>query len=89
MKLSCSTCCIPKYDLDDALSLFASAGYKYFETFTTWTGGQLDAHKVDREKVKQILRKYWLNFLVFSRQSLPPRIILVAPRSIWETWSNM
>jgi len=58
MKLSCSTCCIPKYDLDGALNLFSSAGYKYFETFTTWTGGQLDAHKVDRERVKQVLSKY-------------------------------
>jgi sugar phosphate isomerase/epimerase len=55
MELSCSTCCIPEYDLDGALELLASAGYKYFETFTTWTGGQLDAHKVDREDVKRKL----------------------------------
>ena len=58
MELSCSTCCIPKYDLDSALKLFASAGYKYFETFTTWTGGQLDVHKVDKENVKRKLAQY-------------------------------
>jgi sugar phosphate isomerase/epimerase len=58
MKLSCSTCCIPKYDLDSALNLFSSAGYKYFETFPTWTGGQLDVHKVDKELVKQKLDQY-------------------------------
>ena len=58
MNLSCSTCCIPKYDLDGALALFTSAGYGYFETFTTWTGGQLDVYKVDREYVKQKMSEY-------------------------------
>jgi len=58
MKLSCSTCCIPEYTLDDALTLFASAGYKYFETFTTWTGGQLDVQKVDKDEVKRKLARY-------------------------------
>ena len=60
MKLSCSTCCIPSYSLDGALELFASAGYKYFETFTTWTGGQLDVHKVDKEEVKRMLARHGL-----------------------------
>jgi len=58
MELSCSTCCISEYDLDKALNLFASAGYRYFETFTTWTGGQLDIHRADKESVKQKLAKY-------------------------------
>ena len=60
MELSCSTCCIPEYDLDDTLNLFASAGYNYFETFTTWTGGQLDVHRVDKEDVNRKLAKYRL-----------------------------
>ena len=58
MDLSCSTCCIPDYDLDNALKLFASAGYRYFEAFVTWTGAQLDVHKVDREEVKRKLAQY-------------------------------
>ncbi len=60
MELSCSTCCIPNYNLDDALALFASSGYEYFETFTTWTGGQLDVHKVDKEDVRRKLAQYGL-----------------------------
>ena len=60
MKLSCSTCCIPEYTLDDALALFASAGYEYFETFTTWTGGQLDVQKVDKEEAKRTLTRLGL-----------------------------
>ncbi|MBD3180906.1 TIM barrel protein, partial [Candidatus Poribacteria bacterium] len=58
MELSCSTCCIPEYKLDKDLELFSSAGYKYFETFTTWTGGILDVHKVDKKEVKNKLEKY-------------------------------
>ena len=58
MELSCSTCCIPGYDLDSALELFASAGYRYFEAFVTWTGAQLDVHKVDKEEVKRKLAQY-------------------------------
>ena len=58
MELSCSTCCIPDCDLDSALKLFASAGYRYFEAFVTWTGAQLDVHKVDKEEVKRKLAKY-------------------------------
>ena len=69
MKLSCSTCCIPKYDLDEALNLFASAGYEYFETFTTWTGGQLDVHKVDRESVKQKLVEYGIRLSSLNIES--------------------
>ena len=57
MKLSCSTCCIPDYTLDAALKLFADAGYRYFETFATWTGGQLDVHKVDKGEVKRKLER--------------------------------
>lgn len=60
MKLSCSTCCIPDYDLGSALELFASAEYEYFETFTTWTGGQLDVHEVDKDDVKRKLAHYGL-----------------------------
>ena len=60
MKLSCSTCCIPDYSLNDALELFASAGYKYFETFTAWSVAQLDVHKVDKDEVKRKLARYGL-----------------------------
>ncbi|MFC1714421.1 sugar phosphate isomerase/epimerase family protein [Candidatus Poribacteria bacterium] len=60
MRLGCSTCCIPEYTLDDALALFSSSGYEYFETFTTWTGGQLDVHKVDKEDVKRKIAQHGL-----------------------------
>jgi sugar phosphate isomerase/epimerase len=58
MELSCSTCCIPDHDLDSAFKLFASVGYRYFEAFVTWTGAQLDVHKVDKEEVKRKLAQY-------------------------------
>lgn len=69
MELSCSTCCIPKYGLDEALSLFASAEYKYFETFTTWTGGQLDVHRVDKESVKRKLAQYGIKLSSLNIES--------------------
>lgn len=69
MNLSCSTCCIPGYDLDSALNLFASTGYEYFETFTTWTGGQLDIHKVDKENVKGKLAHYDLKLSSLNIES--------------------
>ena len=53
MELSCSSCCVPKLSLDEALTLFVDAGYAYFETFTTWTGARLDAHDVDSADVKR------------------------------------
>lgn len=82
MKLSCSTCCIPEYKLDDALALFASSGYEYFETFTTWTGGQLDVHKIDKAEVKQKLNHYGLklsslnieNFVAEDESALQNRL---------------
>ncbi|MBT5715179.1 TIM barrel protein, partial [Candidatus Poribacteria bacterium] len=53
MELSCSSCCVPKLSLDEALALFADAGYAYFETFTTWTGAKLDAHDIDKADAKR------------------------------------
>ncbi len=53
MELSCSSCCVPTLSLRDALELFASAGYAYFETFTTWTGARLDPADPNRADARQ------------------------------------
>jgi inosose dehydratase len=51
------------------LELFGSAGYEYFETFTTWTGGQLDSRKVDRESVKRKLTQYGIKLSSLNIES--------------------
>jgi sugar phosphate isomerase/epimerase len=71
MELSCSSCCVPRLSLDEALTLFADAGYAYFETFTTWTGAKLDAHHVDRSDVKRRIGDHGLRLSSLNVENFP------------------
>lgn len=71
MELSCSSCCVPKLNLDEVLTLFADAGYAYFETFTTWTGAKLDAHEVDRADVKRRIGDHGLRLSSLNVENFP------------------
>lgn len=71
MDLSCSTCCVPDLTLADALSLFADAGYAYFETFTTWTGARLDAHSVDHADAKKRVADSGLRLSSLNIENFP------------------
>jgi sugar phosphate isomerase/epimerase len=58
MRVSCSTCSIPKYDLEAAVATFKRTGYDYMEAFTTWTNCSLGPGTVPPGEVKALLAKH-------------------------------
>lgn len=71
MQLSCSSCCVPNLGLDAALTLFADAGYAYFETFTAWTWAKLDAHDTDRADAKRRIADSGLRLSSLNIENFP------------------
>ncbi|MGD8239595.1 MAG: sugar phosphate isomerase/epimerase [Armatimonadota bacterium] len=58
MRLSCSTCSIPKHDLNAAVEAIRRTGYDYMEAFTTWTDCALGPGSVPAGEAQALLARH-------------------------------
>lgn len=70
MNVSCSTCSIPKYDLDAAVEAIKHAGYDYMEAFTTWTNCALGPAKAPPGAVRALLARHGVGISSLNGHSI-------------------
>jgi len=61
MVLSCSTCSIPRHELDAAVEAIKRAGYDFMEAFTTWTSCALRPERVPPSEVHVLLAEHGMS----------------------------